>query len=181
METSREELPDVFQVSERPLPLCAWKADEDAGGLQAVEDEVRGLVRQLSEARFALGEQEKRAAEDVRRMLLAVIEVLDAFQRVFAGIEAKQDEVNPQMKKWVGNFRAVSRQLRAVLIDRDVTEIDNLDQGFDPRWHKIVETVQDPSRPDGTIVEEVQKGYLWRGEVLRKTDVVVVRNEEVRS
>jgi len=166
----------AFRISERPVPVHAWTAEDDSNHFGVIEDDVRKLIRELSEARFALAEQEKRVTEDTRRFLLSILDTLDAFQRVFDSIETKKEEMTRQTRIWVGNFRAVYRLLRAMLAERSVTEIENLDHGFDPHWHKIVETVADPSRPDGTIMEEVHKGYVWQNQILRKAEVIVVRN-----
>jgi molecular chaperone GrpE (heat shock protein) len=57
-------------------------------------------------------------------------------------------------------------------------EIETVGQSFDPRWHRISELVQDPDRPDGTIVRQDLKGYVWRNLVLREAEVDVVRNDE---
>ncbi|OGO07221.1 MAG: nucleotide exchange factor GrpE, partial [Chloroflexi bacterium RBG_13_60_13] len=88
----------------------------------------------------------------------------------------KEDQVTPQMRIWIGNFRTVRRLLDKVLIEQGITKIESLDRQFDPSWHRAAEVVADPSRPEGTIVEETTTGYLWRGEVLRKAEVVVVGN-----
>ena len=165
-----------FHICERPAPLHAWKPEDNGNPLQVIEDDIRKLMRQLAEAKFASAEGEKRATEETRRFLLSILEVLDAFQRVFDNIEAKKGEMTRQMKIWAGNFRAVHRLLRSMLTERNVTEIENLDNGFDPHWHKIAETVPDPTRPNGSIVQEVHKGYVWQNHILRKAEVVVVRN-----
>ena len=50
-----------------------------------------------------------------------------------------------------------------------------MDRTFDPQWHKVAEIVVDETKPEGTIVEELKKGFLWRNQILRKAEVVVVR------
>jgi molecular chaperone GrpE len=146
--------------------------------IESIEQDVRRLLRELAEARSARAEQEKGQADDKRRLLLAMVEVLDAFERVFQSTVAKEDRITPQMKIWLGNFRSVRRRLEKFVEEEGVARIRNLDEGFDPRWHRVAETVADPSRPEGTIVRETQPGYVWRNEVLRKAEVVAVRNTE---
>jgi molecular chaperone GrpE (heat shock protein) len=103
--------------------------------------------------------------------------VLDAFDRVFRAVAAKPDAVTPQMNIWVGNFRAVRRLLERLLRDEGVARIETVAGEFDPRWHVVAETVVDPARASGAIVDEVKAGYVWRDAVLRKSEVIVVRNE----
>ena len=104
------------------------------------------------------------------------MEVLDAFERVFRHVHSKEDLVTPQMKICFGNFSTVRRLLERVLSEQDVTRIEIVDRTFDPQWHKVAEIVVDETKPEGTIVEELKKGFLWRNQILRKAEVVVVRN-----
>jgi molecular chaperone GrpE len=49
---------------------------------------------------------------------------------------------------------------------------------FDPEQMEVVEAVADSGRPSGEVVEEVRRGYLWRGRVFRYAQVRVAKNEE---
>ncbi len=48
-------------------------------------------------------------------------------------------------------------------------------QPFDPEAMEVVEVVDDPDRPAGTVVEEVRRGYRWDGRPFRSAQVKVVR------
>jgi molecular chaperone GrpE len=138
-------------------------------------------MRQLAEARALSAEVERQSGRAIEQILLRLLDVTDAFERVFRHIQSKADFVTPQMKIWIGNFQAVYRVLDDILIEQGLTPIENLDQGFDPHWHKVVDLVDDPTKKPGTIVEEVNRGYVWHTHVLRKAEVVVVRNQERAS
>lgn len=167
-----------IEVTEHPVSLHAWRAEESNESLQVIEQDIRNLMRQVAESRFLSSEHERQRTETLQRLLLAIVEVNDAFERVFQAIRAKEDFVTPQMKIWMGNFRTVRRLLEKVLTENGVVRIENLDQGFDPTWHKVAGVVVDASKPEGAIVEEVLKGYLWQNQILRKAEVVVVRNQD---
>lgn len=169
---------DVFEITERPIPLRGWTTEDGAGRAAALAKDLGELLARLADARLSLEEQQTRQRENTRKTLLAILDVVDAFERVFRNIQGKQDQVTKQMKKWIGNFRTVYRMLRTVLADQGVSRIENLDQGFDPHWHKVVETVFDLSRPEGTIDEELEPGYVWHNQVLRKVTVRVVSHSE---
>ena len=170
-----------FPITEKPLPLAGWDSTKTGDFRAGIEQDVRTLMRQLAEARFALAEQEKEQMDKTKRLLLAVIEVMDGFERVFRDMQVKQDQIVPQCKTWANRFRTVYLQLDEVIVGHGVIRIENLERGFDPHWHRILETVADPSRPNGEIIEEVKRGYVWKTQILRKTEVVVVRNEELPS
>lgn len=167
-----------FEITEKPIPLYAWKPEDGGDRLRIIEQDTRNLMRQLAEAKLSLSEQERLHIDKTKRLLLAIVEITDAFERVFSSIHAKEDQINRQMKIWIGNFRSVRLLLDKLLTEQGVAKIENLDQGFDPLWHKVADVVIDSSKPHGTIVEEVEKGYLWQNQILRKAGVVVVRNTE---
>jgi molecular chaperone GrpE len=140
-----------------------------------VEQDIRNLMRQLGEARSTATDREQQHHLSIQRLLLRLLEVNDAFERVFRSVQSKPEAVTPQMRIWIGNFQAVCGLVEDLLIEHGLVAIERLDQGFDPHWHKAVEVVDDPSKKPGTILEELKKGYMWQNSVLRKTEVVVVR------
>ena len=164
-----------IESEQRPTMGRLW-GPRDENRVAEVEKDTRNLLRKLSESSFALSEQEKRGHQEVKQMLLSILDVLDAFERVFRNAEAKKDQMTDQMKKWITSFRTVYRMLKQMLADKNVTRIENLDQGFDPHWHTIAETVVDASKPEGAIVEELKTGYVWQNALLRKTEVICVKN-----
>jgi molecular chaperone GrpE len=76
-------------------------------------------------------------------------------------------------EKLVGGVNAVHRQMLDLLAREGVTPIDALNQPFDPNYHNAVATESDTDQPENTVVEELQKGYLLGGRVLRPTLVKV--------
>lgn len=168
---------DKLPITEQPLPVPGWRPENGHDRTGAITRDIADLMRRLAEAEFALRAGEEQRCKDQASHLLTLLEIMDAFDRVFHSVEAKPDQVTAQMRKWIGNFRTVSRMLRDVLTEQGVVRMENLADGFDPHWHRAVESRVEPDRPEGTILEEVRPGYVWRGAVLRKAEVVVVRHD----
>ena len=169
---------EIFKITEQLAPLKALTMEKDVNAFEIIEQDIRDMMHNIAEAEFSQSEQEKLNAEKIERLLLSIIEAMDAFDRVFGSIRAKQEQVDRQMKKWMGNFRTIRRMLNKILTEQGVSIVENLDQGLDPHWHRISETVEDFAKPDGTIIEELLKGYVWHNKILRKAEVVVVRNAQ---
>lgn len=176
MKKKVDKMSDIFEITENPLPVHGWTARDRFDRLGVIEQEVQNLMRKLAETEFSLSEQGQEYKAKTKNMLLALLEVMDAFERMFGIIESKKDQITEKTKRLVGNFRTIYRILQKILSKQAVSPIENLDKGFDPRWHKAVETISDPSKPNGTIVEERQTGYVWQNQILRETEVVVIRN-----
>jgi molecular chaperone GrpE (heat shock protein) len=151
---------------------------DPAAVLALVERDVKALIREAAGARFRLAEVDQQKAAAERKWLLGLIDVMDAFDRVFRSVESKPDRVTDQMKVWLGNFRAVSRLLDRQLADRGARRMTPAGNTFDPERQTILETLEDATREDGTIADEVRPGWERQGEILRKAEVRVVRNAE---
>ena len=104
---------------------------------------------------------------------MSLIEILDAFERIFADVTIREEALSGAPKVWIGNFRTVYRLLAATLRELGVAPIEVRTRQFDPLRHRVVETVSDPGLPTGTIVRQEIRGYAWGGRILRKTGVVV--------
>jgi len=151
---------------------------DPAAVLALVERDMKALIREAAGARFRLAEVDQQMAAAERKWLLGLIDVMDAFDRVFRSVESKPDRVTDQMKVWLGNFRAVSRLLDRQLADRGARRMTLAGNTFDPERQTILETLEDATREDGTIADEVRPGWERQGEILRKAEVRVVRNAE---
>jgi molecular chaperone GrpE len=81
-----------------------------------------------------------------------------------------------QLAAAAGDGYAMSlRRVERILPTLQLELIACTGEEFDPDLMEVVEVVDDPDQPSGTVVEEVRPGYLWRGKVLRFAQVKVAR------
>ena len=66
----------------------------------------------------------------------------------------------------------IKEQLEKILQQEGLKKIEALDKKFNPEIHEAVEQVAS-KKESGTIIEEIQKGYLFREKVLRPSKVKV--------
>jgi molecular chaperone GrpE len=76
---------------------------------------------------------------------------------------------------WAEGVLHVARQLRQVLEDFEVKPIKAEGRPFDPAHHDAVGSVKQAKTAPGQVVEVVQSGYTFRGEVLRPAKVKVAQ------
>ena len=131
----------------------------------AIEGSTVALMREVDKLK-----------RDQEQMLLELLELMDAFDRVFTNIEPRLENADRQARIWVGNFRSVRRILDALLKKNNVAPIESPDRVAIPGLHTIIETRESLDLSDGTILEETLCGYLWHGKVIRKALVVAVKN-----
>ncbi len=56
-----------------------------------------------------------------------------------------------------------------------IKKMEIMGQVFDPNFHQVVQEVEDPSKPNGTIIAELQTGYMLNDRILREAMVVVTK------
>ena len=67
-------------------------------------------------------------------------------------------------------------QLQEVLKKNGLERIETQGKKFDPNYHQAVMRVQDEEHEDDDIAQELQKGYMVKGRVIRPSMVQVVAN-----
>ena len=81
-------------------------------------------------------------------------------------VEAKSDEVNSMMT----GMEMIYRSLVDALESEGLVEIEAQDKEFDPNFHQAIMTESDPDKPSGSVLEELQKGYMLKDRVLTSND-----------
>ena len=75
---------------------------------------------------------------------------------------------------WFEGIAAIDRKLRTLLESEGVTAIESVPgQPFDPREHDAIANITGSDQPEGSIVEEIRRGYRLRDRVLRPALVAV--------
>lgn len=115
--------------------------------------------------------QERLANERLQRekkeLYHKVLAVLDNVERALVYQETMD------LKGLQQALRMLSWQLSEVLRGEGLTPITSVGEVFNPYVHEAVESVENSDQPEGTVVEEVQKGYKYGEEILRPARVKV--------
>jgi molecular chaperone GrpE len=115
----------------------------------------------------------KQASESLVSRLLPI---LDALQQA-AKITHEGDSL-PQEEISVG-LKMLEKQLLEVLRGEGLEEIPAVGELLDPQRHEVVSSTETNDVPENTIVEEVRRGYLLNGKVIRTSLVVVSRPKPI--
>jgi molecular chaperone GrpE len=95
-----------------------------------------------------------------------LLEVLDNFDRA---LQFAKPDTDPGL---LSGLKMVASQFKATLEKQGVAEIKSVDQSFNPDLHEGVGQI--PSdKPQGTIIQEAQKGYTLHGRLLRPSRVLI--------
>ena len=73
----------------------------------------------------------------------------------------------------VDNLNSIIKNMESILGNYDVKPIESEGKKFDPKLHEVIQELEDNDYEEGTIVKEIAKGYIIRGEVMKYSKVCV--------
>lgn len=122
----------------------------------------------------------KRAArekqEAIRYANEAVLEklvpVLDNFDAALSAAQAGSNSAAQSLQTGVA---MIFQQLKKVLTESGLEEVDATGQKFDPNFHEAVSQQESAQVPEGHVLQQLRKGYKLRDRLLRPATVVVAK------
>ncbi|HEX8364510.1 MAG TPA: nucleotide exchange factor GrpE [Allosphingosinicella sp.] len=165
------------------------QAEDGAGEDQAPEQDFSELVRELEQVRqhvlYAQAEtqnvrrrleQEKQTAATYAATGFArdMLSVKDNLDRALAAIpeDLRQDE---RMKALIAGIEATGRELDTVFQRNGITRVEAVGEPLDPHRHQAMLEIPSDDAEPGTIVQEMQAGYMIKDRLLRPALVGVAR------
>ncbi|HED05479.1 MAG TPA: nucleotide exchange factor GrpE [Ignavibacteria bacterium] len=100
--------------------------------------------------------------------ILKLLPVVDDFERSLAHIDNAKDV--DAVKKGI---RMVYNKLKKILEEQGVKVIESIGKHFDVDYHEAMMQRKDDSVPGHTVLDEIEKGYLYKDKVIRHTKVIV--------
>ncbi|MCK8826969.1 nucleotide exchange factor GrpE [Natroniella acetigena] len=113
-------------------------------------------------------EQEKIVSNANKELILDLLPVIDNFERAL--VSSKNSDDSSDVLQGV---EMIYKQLLKVLTTNDIEEIEAIGEEFDPNYHEAVGRVESEEYDSGIVVDEMQKGYLFKGALLRPAMVRV--------
>ena len=150
------------------------KTDKKQDALKEKIDELEDKVkRQLAEFENFRNRTEKEKTQMFETGAKSVIEkilpVVDNFERGLATVP--DDEKG---KPFADGMEMIYKQLMTELEKMEVKPIEAVGIEFDPEVHNAVMQVESDEYETGIVAQELQKGYTYRGQVVRHSMVAVV-------
>ena len=139
---------------------------------QLEEAQQQALRLQADFANFRKrSNKEREELSDVvtQEILKDMLPILDNFERAMA---AETKDVEAFQK----GVEMIYTQFQETLKKDGLEKIETEGQKFDPNFHQAVMRVQNPELEDDMIAQELQKGYVVKGRVIRPSMVQVVAN-----
>ncbi|MCR4604680.1 MAG: nucleotide exchange factor GrpE [Eubacterium sp.] len=151
-------------------PAQKKKPDPRDEKIKELEDKVLRNLAEFENFRNR-SEKEKSASFDMgaKSVIEKILPVVDSFERGFAGLSDEEKE-SPFAK----GIEAVYKQMMSTLAEAGVTPIEAVGQTFDPNLHSAMMHEEDDSGEESKVIQEFQKGYMYKDTVVRYSMVKVL-------
>jgi molecular chaperone GrpE len=153
------------------------KLRAEAAKAQEYQDKILRLQAEFENSRKRLerDKQEflKYATEGI---ILRLLNILDDLERA---VELAQGG-HQDLKVFLKGIEMILAHLYGLLREQGLTPIEAEGKAFNPHLHEALMQVE-AEMPENTVVEELQKGYLLKGKVIRTAKVKVARKPEIKG
>ncbi len=107
----------------------------------------------------------QRVSSKTNDLLLNFINIYEDFLRAENSLSKENIDTN--------GIQAVIKNMENLLAENNITPINAVGEIFDPQIHEAVSIVEDNTLDDGTITQEVSKGYISGKAILKPSKVIV--------
>lgn len=105
-------------------------------------------------------------------LLEKLVPVLDNFEAALSAVQTGSTGAGHSVQAGVA---MIFQQLKKVLTESGLEEVDAAGQKFDPNLHEAVSQQETTDVPEGNVIQQLRKGYKLRERLLRPATVVVAK------
>jgi len=151
--------------------------------IEELEDKLARTFAEMENQRRRF-EKEKEDAFDYggfafAKEALNLIDNLARSKLILENDEALKD--TEALKKTLEHFDIISKDLISIFTKNNIKPIDCLNKKLDPNLHQAMMEIEDDQKEPGTIVQEVQKGFMIKDRLLRPSLVGVSKKTEIKD
>ena len=126
-------------------------------------------------------EKEKDDAFDYGGFALAreTLNLIDNLERAKQSLENDETLKNSEaLKKTLEHLEIINKDLISIFKKNNIEPIDSINKKLDPNFHQAMLEVENDQKEPGTIIQEIQKGFIMKNRLLRPSLVAVAKKFE---
>ena len=166
------------QTAPQAEEQACWDGQEELEQLKEEnkklkEDYLRAYADAENTKRRCTQEIEKNNKYAISNLAKNLLSVADNLDRALKSIpEDKKDDCE-HLKNLLTGVEMTQRELDKVFEKFGIKKMDIIGTKFDPNYHQVIQEVEDKEKPNGTIIRELQSGYMINDRILREAMVIV--------
>lgn len=156
------------------------KAAKEEQGIEELQKEISKLKEDYLRAFADAENTKKRCAQEIEKnnkyaissFAKNLLSVADNLQRA---LDASKDNKDENCKALREGVELTQNELFKVFDKFGVRKMEIMGTRFDPNYHQVIQEINDPEKEAGTIVAELQSGYMINDRILREAMVIVTK------
>ena len=154
------------------------------------EEKILELEDKLARA-FAEMENQRRRFEKEREDAFSyggftfakeTLNLIDNLERSKQILENDEKLKNSEaLKKTLEHFDIINKDMVSILSKNGITPLDSIGKKLDPNFHQAMMEIDDDQKEPGTIVQEIQKGFMMKDRLLRPALVGVSKKTKTQN
>lgn len=117
-------------------------------------------------------EYQEREAEANRNLIAKLLPVLDNFDRALEAAK-NHGEKSEAFESFYQGIKLIDQQIHDLLEQEGLKEFNSRGEEFDPNRHDAMLVIETDDHEPGTVLDEIERGFAYRGKVLRHARVTV--------
>ena len=156
----------------------------------SIEDKLKKTEDKLLRSLAEIENQRRRFEKEIKdafefgsfNFAKESLAILDNLQR--AKVAIKNDDNlkdNKDLNKFLDNLTIIEKDCMTIFEKNRIIKIDTEGKKFDPNLHQAMTEIEDSKSEPGTIVQEIQKGYMLGNRLLRPALVAVAKKSSNKN
>ncbi|HCJ66283.1 MAG TPA: nucleotide exchange factor GrpE [Elusimicrobia bacterium] len=118
-------------------------------------------------------EKEKMYAYGKETILMKLVSLLDTLEQAEKNLTTENEKLKTE--NIIKGLSLITSDFRNFLKSEGLKVIESVGKKFNPHFHEVVEQEETEENEEGIILEELQKGYIFNGQVIRPAKVKIAR------
>ena len=156
------------------------KEDTIEDKLKIAEDKLLRNLAEMENQRRRFEKEREEAFEfggfNFARETLSLLDNMD--RAVTSFLNDENLKKNKDLNKIIEGINIVKNDLVSIFKKNGIESIDCINKKFDPNFHQAMLEIEDSTKEKGTIIQEIQKGYMMKNRLLRPSLVGVTKKRE---
>ena len=151
--------------------------------LKTVEEKLLRTMAEMENQRRRFEKERQEAFEfggfNFARESLSLLDNIDRATASFKNDENLKN--NKDLDKIIEGIEVVKKDLISIFKKNGIELIECMNKKFDPNFHQAMLELEDNTKESGTVVQEIQKGYMMKDRLLRPSLVGVTKKRVENS
>ena len=156
----------------------------------SIEDKLKDTEDKLLRSLAEIENQRRRAEKEIKEAFdfggfnfaKETLALLDNLQRAQTSIKNSEElKKSNEFKKFIEHIEIIEKDLISIFEKNNIKKINCLNEKFNPNFHQAMLEVEDDKSEPGTVIKEIQPGYMFGERLLRPSFVGISKKKKAKK